>query len=129
MMDRAEYKEKTKKTTKTEPLHQFMQASVEATRLTNDTSWDYFLTIVQGIYNQADEAKQINQTALNAEVFDHVELLKIKSAITRCDERLITLDMILNLPNQIKQEGQKAKALIDDLPIVSGRKSIFGRNR
>jgi len=128
-MDRSEYREKTKKTNKTESLHTFMQASVEAVRLTNDASWDYFLTIIQGLYNQAKEAKQANQSLLAGEVFDHVELLKIKSAITRCDERLVTLDMILNLPKQIKQEGEKAKALIDDLPIVSDKKSIFGRNR
>lgn len=88
------------------------QAAVDKEKLTNDPTWNIFLQELQVFLNAAKEQLQSFRDQLDDPnlVDDRV----IRNKIFICNERIGTLDMVMNLPKDIIEKGKSASLQLEE---------------
>jgi hypothetical protein len=95
-------------------LRGLRQAEVSADRLTGDPDWDVYLSYLHAaIEATARQKSSLEERLHSPDLVDHVEMLKIKIALSECTARIDAWTAALNLPSDIKKNGRNAKNLID----------------
>ena len=95
-------------------LLQLSRAAVPASSLTNDPSWDSYLTYLQGVIEISQKQVDALQTQFNdGDVYDHASLLLLKSHLMRAKERIKAWTFALDLPKAILESADKANELLE----------------
>ena len=95
-------------------LRALRQAAVAAESLTGDESWDIFLSYLQSAVNETGKQLATLQNRLMAPTtVNHEEILTLKIGIAECQARISAWSAAIKLPNDIKEKGRNAKALME----------------
>ncbi len=94
-------------------FHGMAREAVKAEFVTNDENWDLYLSYIQGLIKNAEDMLPGYEKKLLGDVFEHSEMLLLKSEITRLQERLHVLNFVIELPKKIIENGKKAKQYVD----------------
>ncbi len=97
-------------------LEHFMQAEVQADRLTGDPDWDIFLQLLQaGIEKMSKLAADLRDRLCDPEVVNQDELMHLKLRLSAAEAQVAAWDAAIQLPKDIKTSGEQAKSLLDRL--------------
>lgn len=95
-------------------LRVLAQARVPVSALTKSTEWDYFLSLLQAKIEELDTAlNTFQQSQITDLDFSHAELAQRKAIAMRFAVQRDTLRVVLDLPKQILEIGEKAKLELD----------------
>lgn len=100
-------------------LEMMAQAAVAAENLTGYPEWDLFLSYIQA----AIETTKGHQTSFDAIlkdplITDENELRRARIAYFQCAERVLAWEVVLQLPKDLKESGEKAKDILGRLPEI-----------
>ena len=97
-------------------LEHFMQAEVQADRLTGDPDWDIFLQLVQaGIERMQKSAADYRERLCDPEVVNQDELMHLKMRLADAEAHVRAWVAVIQLPKDIKKSGEQAKSLLERL--------------
>jgi len=122
MIDRKEWTEHVAEKANTKAresrpgLEMLQQAAVKSSSLTGNPAWDTFLSYLQAAVDTTKLQRDAFQDKLtDPDLVNTEEMLRLKSNITRCSERIIAWETAISLPKDIIAEGEKAKSLLGRL--------------
>ena len=99
-------------------LEHFMQAEVQAERLTGDPDWDIFLQLVQaGIERMQKLANELRRQLADPGTVNQDELMRLKISLADAEGHVRAWEATIQLPKDIKQSGEQAKTLLERLDI------------
>lgn len=117
--ERAELEEIFKKNTKETNVQQIRlaeQAAVDKKKLTGDPKWDIFLQELQAKIEEAQKALVNFSAQLESpELTDPNEVQRIRNCVFICNERIGSLNMVINLPKEIIETGKVASTQLEAL--------------
>lgn len=97
-------------------LEMLQQASIKSEQLTNDTNWDYYLTLVQGWIDKTKENAQLFRSNLESPDLVNTERRKqMQNYLLLCNERILILDAVISLPKQIMENYENAKLELEEI--------------
>ena len=95
-------------------LQALIQAEVKAEHITGDPGWDTFLSYIQAaIEKHEDELVSLKALLESPDMMNMDEMMNCKIAVIRRRERISAWNAVLGLPRDIKEHGEKARALLD----------------
>ncbi len=95
-------------------LEALIQAEVKVEHVTGDPHWDTFLSYVQAAIEKSEEELGSLKTMLESpHMVAPDDIMRLKIAIVSCRSRLSAWDVVIALPRDIKEHGEKARALLD----------------
>ena len=100
-------------------LEQMRQEAVKADLLTGEATWDHFLTLIQGAIETTREQMVAFQRQLgDSDTFEHHEMIRLKTQALLCGERIKAWEVVMTLPKDIMERGEKAETLLGRLENV-----------
>ena len=97
-------------------LEQMRQEAVKADLLTGEPTWDHFLTLIQGAIETTREQMGAFQRQLgDSDTFEHQEMIRLKTQALLCGERIKAWEVVMTLPKDIMERGEKAENLMERL--------------
>ncbi|MEE8607201.1 MAG: hypothetical protein V3S55_06345 [Nitrospiraceae bacterium] len=95
-------------------LEALVQAEVKAEHVTGDPHWDTFLSYIQAaIEKHEDELVSLTTMLESPDMMNTDDMMNCKIAVIRRRERISAWKSVIGLPRDIKEHGEKAKALLD----------------
>ena len=95
-------------------LQALVQAEVKAEHITGDPGWDTFLSYIQAaIEKHEDELISLKAMLESPDMMNSDDMMNCKIAVIRRRERISAWNAVIGLPKDIKEHGEKAKALLD----------------
>ena len=95
-------------------LETLSQAQIKAEHVTGDPNWDTFLSYIQAAVESHEEELEQLKTMLESPVMVAPDdIMRLKIAIISCRARLAAWDAVISLPKDIKEHGEKARAILD----------------
>jgi len=95
-------------------LEALSQAQIKAEHVTGDPNWDTFLSYIQAaVESHEAELKGLKTLLESPDMMDMDEMMNCKVAIIRRRERISAWNAVIGLPRDIKEHGEKARALLD----------------
>ncbi len=92
------------------------QAEVRMSALTGDRHWDTYLSYIQSAIETTKlQRTQFETSLMDPDLMDSPEILRLKTHINRCSERIIAWESALSLPVDIIREGSKARGILERL--------------
>jgi len=100
-------------------LHIMSQAAVGAGNLTGHPAWDTYLTYLQAAI-EATETQRATflEKLADPMMVDHDSMIRAKLGLKECDGRLAAWRSAAGLPKQIIDNGDRARALLEQLPEI-----------
>lgn len=100
-------------------FHRFQilsKAAVEIELLTGDANWDIFLSHLQAVVNEAQEEAQTFREILESEtVWGDEDIRRARVSLLLAKERVRLLEHVMQLPAEIKAQGEAAVDLMTRL--------------
>jgi hypothetical protein len=113
VIDRQEWKDRTKKERPVASVHALLQAVPKMETLTNSEEWDKFLSYIKAEVEQSEkQEKTFIEQLLNPSVWDSAELVRIKAAILTVRSRINSLTAASEVPKNIIERGKAADNLL-----------------
>ena len=95
-------------------LQALVQAEVKAEHITGDPSWDTFLSYIQAaVEKHEDELVSLKALLESPDMMNADDMMNCKIAVIRRRERISAWNAVIGLPRDIKEHGEKARALLD----------------
>lgn len=86
------------------------RAEVKADRLASGDEWQLYQEMVSGLADQTrTELERIGPQLLDPECVEHAALLKVKLRGQVLHDRLRTLEVLLDLPKRVQEDGEAAR--------------------
>lgn len=99
-----------------EELVRLEQAALEKQQLLNDPKWDIYLQEIQSWIKTTKEHLTAFQAQLDSpELTDPTEVQRLRNRIFVCNERIGTLNLVIDLPKQVIELGEKAKLKLEEI--------------
>ena len=100
-------------------LEMIAQAAVKADLLTGDSNWDTFLSYIQAAAEQTEAQRNaILEQISDPNIVDDNQTRRLRNAVIACNERIGAWKAVMDLPKDIIENGEKARAILDKLPKV-----------
>ena len=97
-------------------LQAIQQAAVKAEILTGDENWDTFLSYLQATTKNAAEARDRYMNEIASPLLVDGNEMRLKQiAIIRLNERIATLQAVMNIPKELKEGGKEASKNLEKL--------------
>jgi hypothetical protein len=97
-------------------LQAVQQAAVKAEILTGDENWDIFLSYLQATTINAAEARDRYMNEIASPLLVDGNEMRLKQiAIIRLNERIATLQAVMNIPKELKEGGEQASKVLEKL--------------
>ena len=97
-------------------LQAIQQAAVKAEILTGDENWDNFLSYLQATTRNAAEARDRYMNEIASPLLVDGNEMRLKQiAIIRLNERIATLQAVMNIPKELKEGGKEASKDLEKL--------------
>ena len=117
-VDREQYAELVRKKSNGQDnrvqLQALIQAEVKAEHITGDPGWDTFLSYIQAaIEKHEDELVSLKAMLESPDMMNADDMMNCKIAVIRRRERISAWNAVIGLPRDIKEHGEKARALLD----------------
>ena len=101
-------------------LQALVQAEVKAEHITGDPSWDTFLSYIQAaIEKHEDELTSLKAMLESPDMMNMDDMMNCKIAVIRRRERISAWNAVIGLPRDIKEHGEKAKAVLDGMEDIT----------
>ncbi len=95
-------------------LQALVQAEVKAEHITGDPGWDTFLSYIQAaVEKHEDELVSLKALLESPDMMNADDMMNCKIAVIRRRERISAWNAVIGLPRDIKEHGEKARALLD----------------
>jgi len=111
--DRADYKELQKRKARSD-FRVVEQAAVDKQRLTGSPEWDIFLQQLQSSLDEAKGSLESHLAMMGDPTMTDDQLRALNNKISILNERVGTIDSIMNLPLDIIKKGEDARLTFDD---------------
>lgn len=86
------------------------QAALKAEAVTGDPAWDTYVSYIQRALNVARERRQAAMEQVSSpRLVNPDQIAAIRNQILLCDERIRVLEIVVNMPAEIKRVGSVAK--------------------
>ena len=84
--------------------------------LTGDANWDYYLRYIEAQIKAAERMIAVEKEKLSSPTVTlHEQMLLIKNRITIWQSRAETLREVIVLPKYLRDQGERAAKLVDEL--------------
>lgn len=111
-------------------MQQIMKAAVNAENLTGDPLWDEYLSILQAVRDQTELAyNSLREKADSPLVINVDEIMTLKILMAVARERMTVLDLMMQIPSDLKKRGEATKEMFSKLPAISDgkkKRGLFG---
>lgn len=98
-------------------LQQLRQAAVGSADLTNDPSWDMFLSYLQAALEDMEKIKGAHIGALmSPDLVGLDDIMRTKIAVASISDQIALLKAVISLPKDIIASGEVAASLMDRIP-------------
>lgn len=98
-------------------LRLLSQAEVAADKLTNDPTWNIFLSYIQAAIVRTEQvAAEAEAVVMSPNVTNMDEMMAAKMTATIARSRVEAWKQVLELPRLLKRDGEKAKNILLELP-------------
>lgn len=95
-------------------LQALVQAEIKSEHVTGDPHWDTFLSYIQAaIEKHEGEIEQLKTMLESPHMVAPDDIMRLKIAIISCRAQLSAWNAVIGLPKDIKEHGEKARALLD----------------
>ncbi len=92
------------------------QSAIASESLTGDPTWDIFLSYIQAAIDRTREEMTSLEEMLRApQLVDPNGMMSTKIAILQCEERINAWKVVISLPKELKESGEKAKSILERL--------------
>ncbi len=109
-------KEKKEKKDLPKTDHFSVRAAADAQVLTGSQEWNQYLTYLQGLLETSnDQIAGLKEKLLSPDLFDHQQIIKLKSQLIRFEERSEVLRFTMSLPKDIIEHGKVARKKLKEL--------------
>lgn len=91
-------------------LHGLARQPVRMEALTNDESWDFFLSFIEGFIQRTTEIRDDTITKLRDPKLVNDDLVRgLRAEIAALDTRIAVLEEVIALPKYLREQGEKAR--------------------
>ena len=95
-------------------LQSLSQAQIKAEHVTGDPNWDTFLSYIQAaVESHEAELEELKTMLESPHMVAPDDIMRLKIAIISCRARLSAWGAVIALPRDIREHGEKARALLD----------------
>ena len=90
------------------------KTAIQAKHLTNDERWDWFVQLIQTALEMAKGSQRNAENVLLApQVMSEADLRQAKVSYIQASAQVTALEMVISLPKQLMEDGEKAKQVIE----------------